>query len=124
MSWQSYVDQQLVGSGNFEKAALLGHDGSSWAASPGFTISEAAAIAALAKDPKKVLQNGVTVAGVKYLGIKGDERSAYGKKGSAGVCIVKTNQVIIIGVYKEGQQPGNAATTIEKLADYLIEQGY
>jgi profilin len=40
------------------------------------------------------------------------------------VVLVKTGQAIIIGVYVEGQQSGKAANTVEKLGDYLIEQGY
>jgi len=35
---------------------------------------------------------------------------------------LKTGQAVIVGVYdKEGIQPGNAANTVEKQADYLIE---
>jgi len=79
---------------------------------------------ALFKTPGNVFAEGVTVNAVKYLGIKGDERSIYGKKGSGGLVTVKTGQSIVIGVYSEGQQPGNAANCVEKLADYLIENGY
>jgi profilin len=56
--------------------------------------------------------------------IQGDERSIYGKKGATGVVIVKTPQTILIGVYNENMQPRNAANTVEKLADYLIDNGY
>jgi profilin len=38
MSWQSYVDTNLVGTGSVTKAAIVGHDGGSWAASAGFSI--------------------------------------------------------------------------------------
>jgi len=61
---------------------------------------------------------------VKYLALKADSRSIYGKKGTAGVCTVKTGQCLIVGVYGEGIQPGSAANSVEKLADYLIENGY
>jgi profilin len=47
-----------------------------------------------------------------------------GKKGTAGVVLVRTGQAILIGVYNESAQPGNATNTVEKLADYLIENGY
>ena len=40
MSWQAYVDNNLVGTGNVKQAALLGHDGTVWASSEGFTVSE------------------------------------------------------------------------------------
>lgn len=39
MSWQSYVDTNLVGTGNVSSAAIVGHKGGVWASSPGFTVS-------------------------------------------------------------------------------------
>lgn len=41
----------------------------------------------------------------------------------SGVCIVKTNRALLIGVYGAGMQPGNCNAVMEKLADYLIENG-
>jgi len=125
MSWQGYIDQ-LTGSGNIAQAAIVGHDGSSWATSAGFSVSagEGAGIANNFKNPSAAQSTGITAAGVKYLTIKADDRSIYGKKGNAGIITVKTGQAILIGVYKEGTQPGAAANTVEKLADYLIENGY
>jgi len=81
-------------------------------------------VVAAFKDPASVFASGITIDGVKYLGIKADARSLYGKKGTAGVVVVKTGQAILIGVYNETAQPGNATNTVEKLADYLIENGY
>ena len=39
MSWQTYVDTNLVGTGKVQKAAIFGLDGSQWATSAGFTVS-------------------------------------------------------------------------------------
>jgi len=64
------------------------------------------------------------LAGVKYFALKADDRSVYGKKGSAGCITVKTNKAILVGVYDETQQPGAAANIVEKVADYLINSGY
>ncbi len=36
----------------------------------------------------------------------------------------KTQQAILVAHYPEKVQPGNATTTVEKLADYLIGVGY
>jgi len=126
MSWQSYVDDQLIATKNISKAALLGLDGNTWATSAGFKVSpqEGAALAALFKTPQNAFGSGITIAGTKYLALKADNRSIYGKKGAAGIVCVKTGQTIIVGVYGEGIQPGAAANTAEKLADYLIENGY
>jgi profilin len=38
--------------------------------------------------------------------------------------IVKTTQALLIAHYGENVQAGNSATTVEKLADYLIGLGY
>jgi hypothetical protein len=38
MSWQAYVDNNLVGTGTVTKGALFGHNGGKWAASAGFNV--------------------------------------------------------------------------------------
>ena len=45
-------------------------------------------------------------------------------QGKEGIVIVKTKQAIIVTHYPESVQPGAAATTVEKLADYLVNVGY
>lgn len=39
MSWQDYVDNQLLASQCVSKAAIAGHDGGVWAKSEGFEVS-------------------------------------------------------------------------------------
>ena len=39
MSWQAYVDTNLIGTGKVQRAAIFGHDGSCWATSEGFSVS-------------------------------------------------------------------------------------
>lgn len=38
MSWQDYVDNQLLGTKCIAKAAIAGHDGGIWAKSNGFEV--------------------------------------------------------------------------------------
>lgn len=38
MSWQDYVDNQLIASKCVSKAAIAGHDGALWAKSAGFEV--------------------------------------------------------------------------------------
>jgi profilin len=38
MSWQAYVDNQLLATGKIAQAAIYGHNGSLWATSPGFQV--------------------------------------------------------------------------------------
>jgi len=40
MSWQGYVDTNLVGTGRVSKAAIIGLKGGVWATSSGFTVSQ------------------------------------------------------------------------------------
>ncbi|KKY24114.1 putative profilin ii [Phaeomoniella chlamydospora] len=120
----------LVGTGNVDKAAIFNSEGTSvWATSSGFTISpaEIKEVVDAYKDnsqPKKVQSNGLHVAGERFVVLKADERSLYGKKGKEGVVIVKTTQAILVTHYPETVQPGVAANTVEQLGDYLIGVGY
>lgn len=79
-------------------------------------------VSCITGDSAPVRKGGVRVAGQNYIFLRCEEgRSIYGRKGAnAGVCVVKTKQALLIGVYGAGIQPGNCNTVIEKLADYLI----
>jgi len=130
MSWQAYVDQSLVGTGNVDRAAIFDTKGESvWAASPGFTVAPAEIKEVIEAyndkaDVKKCQSNGLHIAGERYVVLKADDRSLYGKKGREGIVIVKTTQAILVTHYPESVQPGAAANTVEQLGDYLVSVGY
>ncbi|KAF9949783.1 profilin, required for normal timing of actin polymerization in response to thermal stress [Mortierella alpina] len=126
MSWQSYVDTNLVGSGKVTKASIFGHDGSLWATSPSFKIGgeEAKILAAAFKDPKYIQEKGFHLEGQKYILLRADERSIYARNGATGVTCVKTGQCILVGFYDETVQAGDCTTVVEGLADYLKNSGY
>ncbi|KAI9247548.1 profilin [Sporodiniella umbellata] len=126
MSWQSYVDTNLVGTGSVSQASIYGLTGDVWATSPGFQLrpSEVQEILSGFQNPEKIRANGVHVAGEKYFVILTNERSIYGKKQEEGICIVKTDQTFLVGTYKDGIQPGNCAKVVEALADYLISVNF
>lgn len=130
MSWQAYVDTSLVGTGNVDKAAIFNSEGTSvWASSSGFTVSttEIKEVVAAYKDSgevKQVQSTGLHVGGERFVVIKADDRSLYGKKGREGIVIVKTQQAILVTHYPETVQPGAATNTVESLGDYLIGVGY
>jgi profilin len=44
MSWQAYVDTNLVGTGKLTLAAIHGHDGNVWATSKGLAVREIASL--------------------------------------------------------------------------------
>ncbi|KAF2857566.1 putative profilin II [Piedraia hortae CBS 480.64] len=132
MSWQAYVDTSLVGTGNVDKAAIFSADGTGvWGVTKGFNVDpkEMSEIVAAYKDPgkdgvKQVQSTGLHVAGERYIVLRADDRSIYGKKGREGVVIVKTMQAILVAHYPESVQPGAATKTVEQLGDYLIDAKY
>jgi len=130
MSWQAYVDSSLVGSGHVDKAAIVSAAGDSvWASTPGFVVSpeemkEVVATLAGGDAVGKAFGNGLHVAGEKFFVTKAEGRSIYGRKEKEGIVICKTNQAILIAHYGENVQAGNAAITVEQLADYLVNLQY
>eukprot|EP00727_Mastigamoeba_balamuthi_P010639 m51a1_g6198 putative profilin i (128) ;mRNA; f:105585-106389 len=127
MSWQAYVDQQLVATGLVSEAAILGLDGNVWAKSANFNLKagEGAKLASNFKDAASVQGSGIFVNGNKYMTLRADGQSIYGKKaGAGGVVTVKTKQAVLVGVYAEGLQAGSAANVVERLGDYLRENNY
>ena len=44
-------------------------------------------------------------------------------QGSGGITVKKTGQALIIGIYDEPMTPGQCNLVVERLGDYLIEQG-
>jgi len=127
MSWQTYVDNNLVGTGKIASAAIHGlKDGNVWATSPSFNVSqqEIQNILTAFQKADSIQANGFRLNNNKYFTLRAFDNSIYGKQGAGGVCVVKTNQAVLIGVYTEGTQPGEANAIVEKLADYLRSVNY
>ncbi|RZC68501.1 hypothetical protein C5167_031778 [Papaver somniferum] len=130
MSWQSYVDDHLmcdIEGNHLTSSAILGHDGSVWAQSPSFPQLKAGEVEAIMRDfdePGSLAPTGLHLGGVKYMVIQGEPGAVIrGKKGSGGVTIKKTNQSLIFGVYDEPVTPGQCNIVVERIGDYLVEQG-
>ncbi len=126
-SWQSYVDENLVGTGYVAKGAIVGlSDSSTWASSTAFLVSgdEARIVGAVTNFPSAGQR--LNVGGVNYFVIGADTevQSIYLKLQASGACICKTNQAAVIGTYVEGTNPANCNQTVEGLADYLKGLGY
>ncbi|RMJ29001.1 hypothetical protein PHISP_00081 [Aspergillus sp. HF37] len=120
--WQGYVDSSLMGSGQFDKAAILSPDFSGVeAASSGFSMpqSEVTALASAFGNSSQVLENGFVVGGDKFFAIRADDRSLYGKKTKEGVVVVRAVSCIIVAHHPETVQTPNAATVVENLVDYI-----
>ncbi|XP_059619227.1 profilin [Phlebotomus argentipes] len=126
MSWQDYVDNQLLASRCVSKAAIAGHDGGVWAKSDAFEVTKDE-ISKLVKGFERedlLTSGGVTLAGQRYIYLSGTDRVIRAKLGKVGVHCMKTQQAVIVSIYEDPVQPQQAASVVEKLGDYLITCGY
>jgi profilin len=131
MSWQSYVDDHLmyeISPGHcLSAAAIIGLDGNVWAQSatfPALTVQEIEKLNNGFEENSVLPQNGLFLGGHKYMVVQGDPGIVVrGKKGQGGTCVRKTNGAFIIGIYDEPCTPGECNIAVEKLGDYLFDQG-
>ncbi|XP_039054891.1 profilin-4-like [Hibiscus syriacus] len=126
MSWQNYVDQHLMceierqQGQHLTAAAIVGHDGSVWAKSSNFPELKASEVSDIMKD----LDEPGHLGGSKYMVIQGEPGAVIrGKKGPGGITIRKTGQPLVLGIYEEPVTPGQCNMAVERLGDYLAEQG-
>jgi profilin len=125
-TWQMYVDDQLVATGDVCGAAIVGAgDGSVWAAKNlALKQGEGSALLALFKTAADVADsNAFFIGGVRYLTVRADAHAVYGKMSNCGVICAKTGHCVVVGRYDDDIQPGQAVVRVEKLADYLVQHG-
>jgi profilin len=130
--WQPYIDDHLMivtpGQKFLKSAAIIGHDGLVWAQSEAFPElkpNEFDNIMRGFDDSALLAQHGLFLGGVKYMVIKGEPGEVIrAKKGTAGVNIKKSISSVVFGIYDEPVSATECSTVVEKLGDYLIEQGY
>jgi len=129
MSWQSYVDDQLLATKSVSNAVICGHDGNIWAKSGDFAVTtdELKAVIGKFDNVETMASTGITVAGIKYMYLSsrdGGVKVVRAKKDRNGVHCIRTNQTLIICTYQEPIAPEQAALVTEKLGDYLVGAGY
>ncbi|SPO26778.1 probable PFY1 - profilin [Ustilago trichophora] len=126
MSWQGYVDTNLVGTGKISQAAIIGLKGGVWATSSDFNVTpeEQKAIIAGFDDPSGLQAGGVRANGKKFFTLGVTPKTIYGKQGADGLVAVKTNQAVLVCVYVAPIVPGEANKVAEGLGDYLVSVGY
>ena len=74
MSWQDYVNTQLVGK-NLKEAAIAGHDGNLWAKSADFNVTsgEIQTILLNYDTQYNLASTGFSLGGQKYFYLSGDD---------------------------------------------------
>lgn len=121
-AWQPYVDNNLVGTGNIKLGAIVGLNGGVWAKSPELAIGAVDTSLLNLFNPAMSGQSCI-FAGEKYIILKADEQVVYAKKGKDGFTAAKTNQAVVMGKYVDPQQPGPCSVSVQKVADYLRDNG-
>jgi len=126
MSWQSYIDDQLLNTKMVTHAVICGHDGNIWATSSDFSVTpdELKTLIAKYNNVEAMAASGIMIAGIKYMYLSSNDKVIRAKKGMNGVHTIKTTQTYIICVYTEPIVPEQAANVTEKLGDYLIQVGF
>ena len=122
MSWQDYVDSQLVGTGLVKWAAIIGLDGTIWAKSAEFDLTavESKTFATNYSSVEFFQANGLVLAQTKFIFLSATDRVIRAKKNKLGLHCIKTETALIIAVYQEPTTPQEVANVVEKLGDYLI----
>jgi len=133
MSWQAYVDQNLMCPLDSEgttlsSAALIGHDGGVWAQSPSFpeiTAEESSAIMTMLSTGTSET-GSFTIGGVKYFVLMSEdpENKIRGKCQGGGCAINKTGQTLVVGIWAEPIQPSACNRVVEALGEYLLSVNY
>ncbi|KAK1286701.1 hypothetical protein QJS10_CPB20g00580 [Acorus calamus] len=130
MSWQTYVDDHLmceIDGHNLTAAAIIGQDGSVWAQShsfPSFKQEDINGIMSDFEEPGFLAPKGLYIGLKKYMVIQGEPGAVIrGKLGSGGVTVKKTGQALVIGIYDDPMTPSQCNIIVERMGDYLIDQG-
>ena len=120
MSWDSYVEN-LCATGDVKQGAVVGSDGSVWAASPGFTVDgNWTNLANWSADSSAFQSEGIKVGSEKFMYLKRDDETAelYGKKGSASVSIARGATFFILGTSPDKPLP-QIRGEVCRVRDYL-----
>jgi len=126
MSWQSYVDNQLMGGGLVQKAIIAGHDGTIWAKSNNIEPSpeELSKLCESFNDQGPLTMSGLVIGGDKYVYLSGTDRVIRCKKAKNGLHAMKTQQAVLVAIFTEPVQHPQVAGVVENLGEYLIGLQY
>lgn len=144
MSWQNFVDDELVGKsgGDCDQGAIIGKSGADWSiwaytANPAFNLTPKE-INDLCKGMELDVAGmeayfaptGIRVAGIKYqfLRVMEDSNNAnmvLGKcKDHGNIAIQKNKTCVAIAHTTEGKPPGNVNKVLGALCSYLVDVGF
>ena len=129
MSWQDYVDIELIGSGYCRSAAIIGMDGSMFASTQTLALEkeEIGNVIVLFGDAKKrVAGNTLTLKQREYVIQTATERTIQlgTDANDSGAVLVKTRQMVLVATWADWIRPERCLFVVESLADYLLQKGF
>lgn len=116
---QNQVNDNLLGSGHCDRAAILDPKGAVLACSAGFAVPEGTAIAAAIDDQRRLTTEGLTVDGAVYFAVEAEEGRFCGKRGATGIVVFKSGEFIVIGGHGAGIDHANCRMVVEAMSDHL-----
>jgi Profilin len=128
----------------YQYASITGHDGTTWASSPGYNVlpEEGKKISTVLTSGKldSISSTGFYVAGQSYTFTRGEASDGEGGasfiqgrckeagKTAQGIIVMCTGQTLLYGVhdpaFSGGASFGKVNTDMGRVADYIIESGY
>ncbi len=127
MSWDAYVQEQMLATQCVSAGGIYSREnGEPWAQSGGFNAEAkdvSALASALGSGNCDALCDGVHLNGKKYMFLRGDTEAILFKRGQDGGVAVVTDKAVLIGLYEEGTTMADCHQVVGKLADYLQTQG-
>ncbi|KAJ3444365.1 profilin [Anaeramoeba flamelloides] len=124
MSWQEYLNNNLVNTGTVSSACILSLTGEMYASSEDFSLSsgEGHKLVQAFEDYTTILATGFYVSEQKFMVSRAEQNMILGRAGEKGIICIKTNQTIVVGIYNENTL--EALKSVKKLAGYLTKQEY
>ncbi|KAJ5075444.1 profilin [Anaeramoeba ignava] len=125
-NWDSFIEEQLIGSGHISQACILGYSGDILASSKGFKIDsgEITKIINSFEDLPNLLAEGLHINGMKYSVTRAESTIITAKKGPVGAICIKTKQTVLIGLYDETMKSTKSVEIMNELSSYLSTNGY
>lgn len=122
MSWDAYTNQ-LKAEDCVSEAVIFGSNGSIWTTT-GISLSQDEIKAIDKGFEAKLMSSGIMVGGKKFMFLRCDGESMFGRQGQDGVTIYKTTQAYILSTYSEGMTSAANSMVVGKMADYLKSINY
>ncbi|KAF7291371.1 Profilin [Mycena indigotica] len=127
MSWQEYIDGNLIPSGSVMRAAIIGIQGGVWANSPDYTISSVDQNTIVRAFERPGTIPAMSFGGNKYRLIVQDATEMIGRRETdptSGCFMYRTKQTVLVTEYDSPVMIHDTQKVVTRLGEYLVSAGY